>query len=78
MFLQDIERTIWNPATLKHQIICIREHGTLKFINGDETAISRYFDRNRERKGYQALSEGLMALASARSLTTVLSPCALT
>lgn len=23
---------------------------TLKFINGDETAISRYFDRNRERK----------------------------
>ncbi|OSQ49844.1 heme biosynthesis protein HemY [Marivita geojedonensis] len=37
---------------------------TLKFINGDETAISRYFDRNRERKGYQALSEGLMALAS--------------
>ena len=36
---------------------------TLKFINGDETALSRYFDRNRERKGYQALSEGLMALA---------------
>ncbi len=36
----------------------------LKFINGDETALSRYFDRNRERKGYQALSEGLMALAS--------------
>lgn len=37
---------------------------TLRFLNGDETAISRYFDRNRERKGYQALSEGLMALAS--------------
>ncbi|MEH7827714.1 heme biosynthesis protein HemY [Gemmobacter denitrificans] len=36
----------------------------LHFINGDETAISRYFDRNRERKGYQALSEGLLALAS--------------
>jgi len=36
----------------------------LSFLNGDETAISRYFDRNRERKGYQALSEGLMALAS--------------
>ena len=36
----------------------------LKFINGDETALSRYFDRNRERKGFQALSEGLMALAS--------------
>jgi HemY protein len=37
---------------------------TLRFINGDETAISRYFDRNRERKGYQALSESLVALAS--------------
>ena len=37
---------------------------TLRFINGDETAISRYFSKNRERKGYQALSEGMMALAS--------------
>lgn len=37
---------------------------TLRFINGDETAISRYFDRNRERRGFEALSEGLMALAS--------------
>ncbi|WP_341368495.1 heme biosynthesis HemY N-terminal domain-containing protein [Yoonia sp. BS5-3] len=35
-----------------------------KFLNGDETAISRYLDRNRERKGYEALSEGMMALAS--------------
>ncbi len=35
-----------------------------RFLNGDETAISRYFDRNRERKGFQALSEGMMALAS--------------
>lgn len=37
---------------------------TLKFLNGDETAISRYFDKGREQKGYQALSDGLMALAS--------------
>jgi HemY protein len=36
----------------------------LRFLNGDETAISRYFDRNRERKGYQALSDSLIALAS--------------
>jgi HemY protein len=36
----------------------------LRFINGDETALTRYFDRNRERKGLQALSEGMMALAS--------------
>lgn len=36
----------------------------LRFLNGDETAISRFFDRNRERKGYAALSEGMLALAS--------------
>ncbi|MCW3781531.1 heme biosynthesis protein HemY [Defluviimonas salinarum] len=36
----------------------------LRFLNGDETAVSRYFDRNRERKGYQALADGLMAVAS--------------
>jgi HemY protein len=36
----------------------------LKFINGDETALSRYFDRNRERKGFEAMSQGMMALAS--------------
>lgn len=37
---------------------------TFRFLNGDETAISRYFDRNRERKGYRALSEAMLALAS--------------
>ncbi len=37
---------------------------TIRFLNGDETAISRWFDRNRERKGYQALADGLTALAS--------------
>ena len=35
-----------------------------RFLNGDETAISRYFDRKRERKGFEALAEGMMALAS--------------
>lgn len=34
------------------------------FLNGDETAISRYFDRSRERKGFEALADGMMALAS--------------
>lgn len=43
----------------------------IKFLNGDETAISRYFDRNRERKGYQALTEGIMALASGESRTAM-------
>ncbi len=36
----------------------------LKFLNGDETALSRHFVRNRERKGYEALSQSMMALAS--------------
>ncbi len=37
---------------------------SFRFLNGDETAISRYFDRNRIRRGYDALSEGMLALAS--------------
>lgn len=36
----------------------------LKFLNGDETALTRYFARNRERRGYDTLAEGMMALAS--------------
>lgn len=37
---------------------------TLRFINGDETAISRHFTRNREKKGLRAVSDSLMALAA--------------
>ena len=44
---------------------------TWHFLNGDETALSRYFDRNRERKGFEALSEGLMALASGEGRVAV-------
>ena len=36
----------------------------LRFINGDETAVSRYFTRNRERRGIEALGDGLIALAA--------------
>ncbi|MEH6833523.1 MULTISPECIES: heme biosynthesis protein HemY [Falsihalocynthiibacter] len=39
----------------------------IRFLSGDETAISRYFDRNRERKGYEALAQGMMALSSGES-----------
>lgn len=35
-----------------------------RFLNGDETAISRYFNRNRERRGYEAIEQGMVALAS--------------
>lgn len=36
----------------------------LRFLTGDETAISRYLDRDRERRGFQALADGAMALAA--------------
>lgn len=36
----------------------------LRFLMGDETAINRYFARSRQRKGYDALSEGMLAVAS--------------
>lgn len=36
----------------------------IRFIAGDETAINRYFARSRERKGYDALGEGMLAVAS--------------
>ncbi|WP_374302647.1 heme biosynthesis HemY N-terminal domain-containing protein [Paracoccus sp. (in: a-proteobacteria)] len=36
----------------------------LRFLAGDETAINRYFARSRERKGYAALGEGMLAVAS--------------
>lgn len=44
---------------------------TLKFLNGDETAISRYFDRNRVKKGYQALADSVTALASGEGRTAM-------
>jgi HemY protein len=36
----------------------------LRFLNGDDTALSRYFDRNRERRGFDALADGMLAVAS--------------
>ncbi len=36
----------------------------LRFLAGDETAITRFFNRNRERRGYKALSDAITALAA--------------
>ena len=36
----------------------------LRFLSGDQTAISRFLDRNRERKGFDALSQSMIALAA--------------
>ncbi|MEL6793440.1 MAG: heme biosynthesis HemY N-terminal domain-containing protein, partial [Pseudomonadota bacterium] len=35
----------------------------VRFLSGDETAISRYWDRSRERRGFDALASGMTALA---------------
>jgi HemY protein len=35
-----------------------------RFFNGDETAISRYFFRNRQKRGYEALADGMVAIAA--------------
>ena len=35
-----------------------------RFLAGDETAIDRYFARSRERKGYRALGDAVLAIAS--------------
>ncbi|MEO0991395.1 MAG: heme biosynthesis HemY N-terminal domain-containing protein, partial [Pseudomonadota bacterium] len=37
---------------------------TFAVINGDDTAITRFFYRRGERRGFQALADGMMALAS--------------
>ncbi|HHX89902.1 MAG TPA: heme biosynthesis protein HemY [Paracoccus sp.] len=37
---------------------------TLRFINGDDTAISRYFEASRKRRGLEALTDGFLALAT--------------
>lgn len=39
----------------------------LRFISGDATAITRYLDRNRERRGFDALSDAMIALAAGES-----------
>ncbi len=36
----------------------------ISFLMGDETALSRYFNKNREHRGYEALADGLLAMAS--------------
>ena len=37
---------------------------TLHFINGDETALTRFFMRNREKRGIEAITDALLALAA--------------
>lgn len=50
---------VWIVLRLAGLLVAI-----LRFFNGDETALSRYFDRRSERKGYEAFADGMLALAS--------------
>jgi len=44
---------------------------TLRFIRGDKTAISRFWDKRREQRGYRALADGMVALASGEGSVAV-------
>ncbi len=43
----------------------------VRFLSGDETALSRYWNRSRERRGFDALSQGLIALAEGDGKTAL-------
>jgi HemY protein len=43
----------------------------VRFLAGDDTALTRWFGRRRERKGYHALAEGMLALASGEGRTAM-------
>lgn len=45
---------------------------TVRFLNGDETAISRYFTRDRRQRGYQALSDSMVALAGGEARLAII------
>ncbi len=57
---------IWLALKLTGFVLAV-----FRLLNGDETAISRYFSRAREKKGYRALGEGLLALASGEGRTAL-------
>ena len=46
-------------------------YSLIRFIMGDETAFSRFFTRSRERKGLDALSKGMLALAQGDGKTAM-------
>jgi HemY protein len=43
----------------------------IRLLRGDKTAISRFFDKRREQRGYRALADGMVALASGEGSVAV-------
>lgn len=58
--------TVWIGLKLLGLLVA-----TWHFLNGDDTALSRYFERRKYAKGYDALAEGMMALASGEARTAL-------
>lgn len=54
--------TFWILLKLSGLLVAV-----LRFLMGDETALTRYWGRKRERRGFDALAEGMVALASGES-----------
>lgn len=50
---------VWLTLKLAGLLVAV-----VRFLSGDETAISRHFSRNRERRGFKALADGMLALAA--------------
>ncbi|MEO0342592.1 MAG: heme biosynthesis HemY N-terminal domain-containing protein [Pseudomonadota bacterium] len=70
---REIELTVFSATlgligVLFAAFVAVRLFGLLiavfRFVNGEDTAIWRYFNRNRERRGFEALAESMVALAS--------------
>ena len=57
---------IWGVVKLFGFLVAL-----VRFASGDETALSRYWSRSRERRGFDALANGLTALAEGDASTAL-------
>lgn len=57
---------VWLAVALLGLLLAV-----FRFFNGDETAITRYFNRRHEQKGFEALADGMVALAAGEGKTAV-------
>lgn len=58
--------TVWIVLKLAGLLIAV-----LRFIAGDETAVTRFFTRSRERRGFKSLAEAFTALAAGEGAEAV-------
>lgn len=58
--------TLWLAIKLFSFLVAL-----VRFFAGDETALSRFWSRSRERRGFDALSKGLIAMAEGDGRTAM-------